>query len=109
MEMNPNEIEDLDRYLTKPTEYSSTTEIEEESIDWNKDDFGEIVDENDWLLIAYFKLDEVETKFIVKYDGFLDLLDKYGPDNLITEKLNFISGKEWLTEGEFNQWKPCID
>ncbi|MCV2520613.1 hypothetical protein [Melissococcus plutonius] len=94
--MNPKEVEDLDRYLTEPTEYSSGVEIEKESTDWNKDYFGETIDENDWLLIAYFKLEEIETKFAVKYDGFLNLLDKYGPDDLITEKLNFISGKEWL-------------
>lgn len=43
--MNHKEIADLDRYLTEPPEYSTDTEIEEESTDLHKDDLGEIANE----------------------------------------------------------------
>ncbi|BAK21869.1 hypothetical protein [Melissococcus plutonius] len=92
--MNEKEIEDLDRYLTTPPE--STYPAESESPEWSCDDFGNIVFENDWIFIAYFKHKKTLKKFVTSQDGFMTVLDEYGPTNLITDKLEVISGKEWL-------------
>ncbi|MGX7202354.1 hypothetical protein BCR22_07195 [Enterococcus plantarum] len=107
--MTPKEAEALDHYLTTPPEefYKEVNDVDEvdETENWNKDDFGYIVSENDWVFVAYFKKYAVETdklfaevyeKYVVGQNGFLDLLEDKGSDRLAKEKLEIISGKEWL-------------
>ncbi|AIM25774.1 hypothetical protein MEPL4_4c00580 [Melissococcus plutonius] len=92
--MDPKEIEVLDRYLTKSPE--SICPVENEPLEWNHDDFGNTIFENDWVFIAYFNYKDAEKKFVVSQEGFLSALDEYNPANLIVGKLEIISGKEWL-------------
>ncbi|MTD37682.1 hypothetical protein GIX45_03325 [Erwinia sp. CPCC 100877] len=63
---------------------------------WNVDDFGYIVHESDWVFIMYFRHLDVERKIVGCQEGFMTALDEYDPANLITDKLEIISGKEWL-------------
>ncbi|PZL71048.1 hypothetical protein CI088_14325 [Enterococcus plantarum] len=107
--MTPKEAEAHDYYYTSPSEefYKEVDDVDEvdETENWNKDDFGYIVSENDWVFIAYFKKYAVETdkwstevyeKYVLGQNGFLDLLKDKGADRLVKEKLEIISGKEWL-------------
>ena len=104
--MTPNEAAALDHYLTTPLDefYKEIDEVDETE-NWNIDDFKNIVSENDWVFIVYFKKYAVETgkwssevyeKYVVKQNGFLDLLQDKGADRLVKEKIEIISGKEWL-------------
>ncbi|MFD1901735.1 hypothetical protein [Enterococcus termitis] len=105
--MTPKEAAALNHYLTTPPEefYKEIDEVDETE-NWNKDDKGTIVSESDWVFVAYFKKFAVESgklsavvteEFVVEQNGFLDLLEEKGADRLLKEKLEIISGKEWLS------------
>ena len=63
---------------------------------YNVDDFGNHIYDNDWIFIGYVKLGNVKRKCVASQDGFLAALDEYEPDNLLLNELEIISGKEWL-------------
>ena len=104
--MTPQDADVLDHYLTTPPEkfYKEVDEVDETE-NWNKDDKGTVVSDNDWIFVAYFKKYVVETdkwstevyeKYVVEQNGFLNLIEDKGADRLVKEKLEIISGKEWL-------------
>lgn len=63
---------------------------------YNVDDFGNHISDNDWVFIGYVKLANVKRKFVASQEGFLTALDEYDPDNFLLNELEIISGKEWL-------------
>lgn len=63
---------------------------------YNVDDFGNHIYDNDWVFIGYVKLGNVKRKFVASQDGFLTALDEYDPDNFLLNELEIISGKKWL-------------
>ncbi|MCV2505674.1 hypothetical protein QQG09_08825 [Melissococcus plutonius] len=84
----------LDRYLTILPD--NQNDIADGELDWALDDYEHVVCENDWIFIAYFNYKDTKRKIIAAQEGFLSALDEYDPANLITDKLEIISGKEWL-------------
>lgn len=96
--MTPKEAAALDHYLNTPPEefYLEHGDEIDETSNWNIDDFGNVVYESDWVFIMYFKYQDVEKKMVGSQEGFMTALDEYDPSNLIAEKLEIISGKEWL-------------
>ncbi len=104
--MTPKEAEAHDYYYkTPPEEFYKEVDEVDETENWNKDDNGTIVHDSDWIFIAYFKKFSVESgkfsaevteKYVLEQNGFLDLLQDKGADRLVKEKLEIISGKEWL-------------
>lgn len=93
--MTPQEQAALDTYLTTPPEefYAETYDDTE---NWNMDDFGNRIYEYDWVFVMYFNINNEIKKFVGSQEGFMTALDEYGNENIITEKLEIISGKEWL-------------
>lgn len=63
---------------------------------YNVDDFGNHIYDNDWVFIGYVKLGDVKRKFVASQEGFSTALDEYDPDNFLLNELEIISGKEWL-------------
>jgi len=98
--MTPQEAAALDQYLTTPPEefYAEYGDDIDDTSNWNIDDFGNIVYERDWVFIMYFKHLDGVRKFVGSQEGFMTALDEYDPSNLISEKLEIISGKEWLNK-----------
>lgn len=65
------------------------------------DDKGTIVYDEDWLFIGYRQNGEHMTKFVLQQDGFLDMLDEFGPDCVMMSTLELVSGKEWRKANEY--------
>ncbi|MEG0349545.1 hypothetical protein [Enterococcus sp.] len=63
---------------------------------YNVDDFGNHIYDNDWVFIGYVQLGDIKRKFVASQEGFLTALDEYEPDNFLLNELEIISGKEWL-------------
>lgn len=63
---------------------------------YNVDDFGNHIYDNDWVFIGYVQLGDIKRKFVASQEGFLTALDEYDPDNFLLNELEIISGKEWL-------------
>ncbi len=78
------------RQLPKETETSEIDETE----NWNKDSFGNIVSENDWVFVMRFW--HYEDEVTGTLDGLGYALDEFGEVDFIRENLEIISGKEWL-------------
>lgn len=77
--------------------YNDCAKDESEAPDnYNVDDFGNHIYDNDWVFIGYVKLGNVKRKFVASQEGFLTALDEYDPDNFLLNELEIISGKEWL-------------
>lgn len=98
--MTPQEAAALDKYLTTPPEkiYQEYGDEIDDTTNWDIDDFGNTVYECDWVFIMYFKHEGKERKLVGNQEGFMTALDEYEPENLIAEKLEIISGKEWLNK-----------
>jgi len=98
--MTPQEAAALDQYLTTPPEefYGEYGDKIDDTANWNIDDFGNIVYESDWVFIMYFRYKDGVRKRVGNQESFMTALDEYDPSNLIPEKLEIISGKEWLNK-----------
>lgn len=104
--MTPKEAEAHDYYYTTPSEefYKEVDDVDEvdETENWNKDDFGNVVYESDWVFVMWFWYYEDGKLTQIKKTGTLDglgsALDEYGDVDFIREKLEIISGKEWLNK-----------
>lgn len=78
------------QYRTNLNEIDTTPE------NYNQDDFGQRIYDEDWILIGYVNYRDVKRKFIVTTDSIHALIEEYGPDSIITNELEIISGEEWL-------------
>ncbi|MGK0551080.1 hypothetical protein ACSFB8_04325 [Enterococcus faecalis] len=98
--MTPQEAAALDKYLTTPPEdfYDEYGEEIDDTMNWNIDDFGNVVYESDWVFSMYFRHKDGVRKRVGNQDSFMTALDEYDPSNLVSEKLEIISGKEWLNK-----------
>lgn len=101
--MTPKEAAAHDYYYTTPPEefYKEVDEVDETE-NWNKDSFGNIVSENDWIFVMRFWHYEDGVTKQIEVTGTLDglgyALDEFGEVDFIREKLEIISGKEWLSK-----------
>ena len=68
----------------------------DETENWNIDDFGNTVYDSDWVFTASFDLTSRTETVVATQDGFLTALDEFHPDTLIKNKLEIISGRQWL-------------
>lgn len=76
---------------------SEYDEVEDETFDYDLDDWDTQVDETDYIFSCHFKRsDGSEIKLVLQHENFLKALDNYGPQNLVTSKLQIVPGEDWL-------------
>lgn len=76
---------------------SEYDEVEDETFDYDLDDWDTQVERNDYVFSCYFKRpDGSERKFVLQQENFLTALDRYGTQNLVMGKLHIIDGEDWL-------------